>query len=339
MSSAPTETHRVTPHRVAVVGHDGVGAFEVALAVQAFAAANDHASDVLYEVAVVGPERPVVTKTGYATSFSIFPDRPLSWAESADTVVVPAYPERLDPPASLAATIRRAHAAGARVVALCLGTFFVAATGLLDGLKATTHWHWADELAARHPMVQVHPEHLFVQGGRIFSSGGGTAALDLALHLIEQDYGSALAAEIARFLVVPLRRDGDQSQYARWDVPDRSRSLQDTLRWAEEHPDEALTVADLARHASMSMRTFSRRFREAVGISPMEWLRRTKVRRAQELLQRTTWTVDRIADASGFGSEAALRYHFTRVTNVSPGRYRRTYGPTRGQRPSTTTVA
>ncbi|MGW4030604.1 GlxA family transcriptional regulator [Streptomyces sp. NPDC004838] len=337
--TAITETRGLTPHRVAVLGHDGVGAFEVALAVQAFASANDHAGAVLYDVAVVGPERSVITKTGYATSFSLFPDRPLSWAESAHTLVVPAYPGHLDPTASLAATILRARAAGARVVSLCLGTFLVAATGLLDGLQATTHWHWADQLAVRYPMVQVQPEHLFVEDGGIYSSGGGTAGLDLALHLIERDHGSALAAEIARFMVVPLRRDGDQSQYARWEGPGRSRSLQDTLRWAEEHPHEALTLTDLARHASMSTRTFSRRVRDTVGISPMDWLQRTKVRRAQELLQRTTWTVNRIAEASGFGSEAAMRYHFSRVTNVSPGRYRRTYGPARGQRPKGTTVA
>ncbi|GAA2446272.1 GlxA family transcriptional regulator [Streptomyces glaucus] len=334
-----TSAHQASPHRVAVLGHDGVGAFEVALAVQAFAAANDHARDVLYEVAVAGPGRALVTRTGYATSFRLVPDRPLSWAESAHTLVVPAYPEQPHTPAALVETIRRAHAGGTRVVSLCLGTFLVAAAGLLDGFRATTHWHWADELAALHPRVRVEPESLFVEDGGLFTSGGGTAALDLVLHLIEQDHGSALAAEIARFMVVPLRRDGDQTQYARWQVPGRTRSLQDTLRWAEEHLDEASTVAALAEHACMSTRTFTRRFRDVVGIAPMEWLQRAKVRRAQELLQRTTWTVDRIAEASGFGSEAALRYHFTRLTEMPPGRYRRTFGTARGRRPETAGVA
>ncbi|MEZ3177631.1 helix-turn-helix domain-containing protein [Streptomyces pimonensis] len=334
-----TSTNQASPHRVAVLSHDGVGAFEVALAVQAFAAANDHARDVLYEVAVAGPERALVTRTGYATSFRLVPDRLLSWAESAHTLIVPAYPEQLRTPAALIETVQRAHAGGTRVVSLCLGTFLVAAAGLLDGLRATTHWHWADRLAALHPMVRVQPERLFVEDGGLFTSGGGTAALDLVLHLIEQDHGSALAAEIARFMVVPLRRDGDQTQYARWKVTGRTRSLQDTLRWAEEHLDEASTVAALAEHACMSTRTFTRRFRDVVGISPMEWLQRAKVRRAQELLQRTAWTIDRIAEASGFGSEAALRYHFTRLTEMPPGRYRRTFGAARGRRPETAGVA
>ncbi|MEU0116744.1 helix-turn-helix domain-containing protein [Streptomyces bobili] len=334
-----TRTTRSIPHRVAVLSHDDVGAFEVALAVQVFAAANDHACDTLYEVAVAGPERPLATRTGYARSFRLLPDRPLSWAQSAHTLIVPAYPEYLDTPDALIETVRRAHARDARVVSLCLGTFLVAATGLLDGLKATTHWHWADELAALHPMVRVHPERLFIEDGGLFSSGGGTAALDLVLHLVEQDHGSALAAEIARFMVVPLRRDGDQSQYARWQAPGRTRSLQDTLRWAEEHLDETSTVAELAEHACMSTRTFSRRFRDLVGISPMEWLQRAKVRRAQELLQRTTWTIDRIAESSGFSSEAALRYHFTRLTAMPPGRYRSTFGMARGKRPDMATLA
>ncbi|WP_158239558.1 GlxA family transcriptional regulator [Streptomyces carminius] len=324
---------------MAVLAHDGVGIFEVALAVQVFAAANDHARTALYEVAVAGPERTVVTRTGYATSFGVLPDRALEWAESAHTLVVPAYPEYLSPPAALLETVRRAHAGGTRVVALCLGTFAVAATGLLDGLEATTHWHWADELATRHPMVRVSPERLFVEDGGLFSSGGGTAALDLALHLIERDHGSALAAEISRFMVAPLRRDGDQSQYARFNVPGRPRPIQDTLRWAEERLDGISTIAELAEHACMSPRTFSRRFREVVGIPPMEWLQRAKVRRAQELLQRTTWTIGRVADASGFGSEAAMRYHFARIAAMPPGHYRRVFGLARGRRPRPTTMA
>ncbi|MFD2420262.1 GlxA family transcriptional regulator [Amycolatopsis pigmentata] len=326
-------------HRVAVLGLDGVGTFEVALAVQVFAAANDHACAELYEVAVAGPDAPVVTRTGHATGYALLPDRPSVWAESAHTVVVPAVPGVLDPPPELATTILRAHSGGARIVALCLGTFLVAGTGLLDGLEATTHWHWADQLAAAQPRVRVHPERLFVEDGGIFTSGGGTAALDLLLHLIELDHGSALATEIARFMVAPFRRDADQSQHAGWAVPERPRSLVDTLRWAEKHLDEELTIARLAQHAGRSVRTFSRQCHETLGIPPMEWLQRARVRRAQELLQRTTWTVGRVAAASGFGSESALRYHFTKVAGLSPGQYRSQYGPARGTRPVTTSMA
>ncbi|MFD4669625.1 GlxA family transcriptional regulator [Lentzea sp. NPDC058450] len=327
---------RTTPHRVAVLGLDGVGTFEVALAVQVFASANDHAGAELYEVAVAGPAGPVVTRTGYATSYALLPDRPLAWAESAHTVVVPAVPGMFTPSPELTAALLRAHAAGARVVALCLGSFLVAGTGLLDGREATTHWHWAGQLAAERPQVRVHPGRLFVEDRGIFTSGGGTAALDLLLHLVELDHGSALTAEIARFMVAPLRRDADQAQHAGWAVPRRTPSLVDTLHWAEEHLGEELTVARLARHAGTSVRTFSRLSRDSLGIPPMEWLRRARVRYAKELLQRTDWTVDRVAAQCGFGSESALRYHFGKLTGVSPGQYRGRYGPARGKRPDIT---
>ncbi|MFF2550768.1 GlxA family transcriptional regulator [Nocardia sp. NPDC058058] len=322
-------------HRVAVLSFDGIGAFEVALAVQVFAAANDHAGAELYEVAVAGPAGPTVTRTGRATSYALLPDRTLAWAESAHTVVVSAAPTIYDPPPDIAAAILRARANGARIVALCLGTFLVAATGLLDGHEATTHWHWAEQLATAHPKIHVHPERLFVADDDFFTSGGGTAAMDLLLHLIECDHGSALATEVARFLVAPIRRDGDQAQRAGWDIPEPPTSLTDTLYWAEDRLAENLTVAMLAQHAGMSVRTFARQCRDALGIPPMEWLQRARVRRAQELLQRTTWTVQRIAEASGFGSESTLRYHFTRIAELTPGEYRARFGAARGRRPAT----
>jgi AraC family transcriptional regulator, transcriptional activator FtrA len=139
-------------------------------------------------------------------------------------------------------------------------------------------------------------------------------------------------------MVAPLRRDGDQTQSAGREIPARPRSLVDTLHWAEKHLDDEITVARLAQHAGMSIRTFSRQCRDALGIPPMEWLQRARVRRAQELLQRTTWTVRRIAEASGFGSESALRYHFTRLAETTPGEYRSQFGPARGRRPETTRV-
>ncbi|MFD6158387.1 GlxA family transcriptional regulator [Nocardia sp. NPDC060256] len=322
-------------HRVAVLSFDGVGAFEVAVAVQVFASANDLAGTELYEVAVAGPDGPTVTRTGHASSYALLPDRTLAWAESAHTVVVPAAPTVYAPQPEVAAAMLRARANGARVVALCLGTLLVAATGLLDGRQATTHWHWADQLATAHPKIHVHPERLFVADGEIFTSGGGTAAMDLLLHLIESDHGSALATEVARFLVAPIRRDGDQAQRAGWDVPAPPRSLIDTLYWAEDHLAETLTVAMLAQHAGMSLRTFARQCRDVLGIPPIEWLHRARVRRAQELLQRTTWTVQRVAEASGFGSESALRYHFTRLAELPPGEYRSRFGAARGKRPAT----
>ncbi|MFC9435710.1 GlxA family transcriptional regulator [Nocardia sp. NPDC057030] len=325
-------------HRVAVLSFDNIGVFEVALAVQVFASVNDYAGAELYEVAVAGPAGPTTTSTGRATSFSLVPDRPLAWAESAHTIVVPAAPTIYAPPPEIAAVILRARANGARIVALCLGTFLVAATGLLDGRQATTHWHWAEQLATDYPEIHIHPDRLFVADGEMFTSGGGTAAMDLLLHLIENDHGSALATEVARFLVAPIRRDGDQAQRAGWDVPEPARSLVDTLYWAEDRLAETLTVTMLAQHAGMSVRTFARQCRDALGIPPIEWLQRARIRRAQELLQRTTWTVQRIAEASGFGSESALRYHFTKLVELTPGEYRSQFGSVRGTRPETAQV-
>ncbi|MFI7000518.1 GlxA family transcriptional regulator [Nocardia sp. NPDC050175] len=325
-------------HRVAVLSFDGIGMFEVAVAMQFFATANDLAGTELYEVAVAGPPGPTRTRTGGATSYALLPDRSLAWAESAHTIVVPAAPRVYAPPPEVAAAMLRARANGARIVGLCLGSFLVAATGLLDGHQATTHWHWAERLAADHPKIHVHPERLFVADGGIFTSGGGTAAMDLLLHLIDRDHGSALATEVARFLVAPIRRDGDQAQRPGWAVPAQTSSLADTLYWAEDHLAETLTVAMLAQHAGMSVRTFARHCRDALGIPPIEWLHRVRLRRAQELLQRTTWTVQRIAEASGFGSESALRYHFTRLVELTPGEYRSQFGAARGKRPVTERV-
>lgn len=302
-------------------------AFELATIVQVFAAANLHADAARYEVGVAGAAGPVTTSALHARSFLLVPDHQLAWAGPADTVVIPAHGSFLEPPPEgVGQVLVDAHARGARVASLCVGAFALASTGLLDGRPATTHWRWADDLAAQFPAVLMQREKLFVGQDGVYTSAGITAALDLALHLLHEDLGAAMAAATARFLVAPARREGGQAQFISYDVPRRTGGLQDTLQWAEDHLAEALSVADLARHAHMSTRTFTRRFPAMVGATPWDWLLRTRVRRAQELLERTDWPVDRVATACGFQSTATFRHHFGRVTAVTPGQYRRTFG-------------
>lgn len=316
-------------HRIAVLAYDSVVALELATAVQVFEAADLHADEARYEIGVAGAGGPVTTSALRRSSFTLVPDRPLAWAGSADTVVIPAHGSFLEPPPEdVGEVLVDAHARGARVASLCVGAFALASTGLLDGRPATTHWNWADDFAARFPAVDLQREKLFVGRDGVYSSAGITAALDLALHLLQEDHGAAATAAVARFLVAPVRREGSQAQFISYDLPPQTGGLQDTLQWAEEHLAEDLSVADLARHAHMSARTFSRRFQATVGATPWDWLLRARVRRAQELLERTDWPIDRVTTASGFRSTATFRHHFGRVTAVTPAHYRRSFGAT-----------
>lgn len=314
-------------HRVAVLVSDSAVAVEVATVVQVFAAANFNAGHDLYEVGVVGGPGPVASSALHGPSFTLVPDHPLAWAAEADTVVIPGHAWFLDPPPQpMADTLLAAHGRGARVAALCVGAFILASTGMLDGRSATTHWLWAADFAERFPAVDLRRADLFVGQDGVYTAAGVTAALDLTLHLLEDDLGAAAAAAAARFLVAPMRREGGQAQYIEYDVAPRSHALDATLHWAADHLKEDLTVADLAHHAHMSSRTLTRHFRAQIGEPPMSWLLRTRVQRARELLESTDWPVDVVAAESGFRSTATFRHHFGRITSVAPGQYRRAFG-------------
>jgi transcriptional regulator GlxA family with amidase domain len=314
-------------HRVAILAYDTVVAAELAMFAQVFATANLQFEEPVYAIGVVGADAAVTTSPVHGPALTLVPDRPLSWAADADTVVIPAHGCFLDPPPPwVRDALLAAHARRARVASLCVGAFILASTGLLDGRPSTTHWDWADELAARFPAVLVQREKLFVGQDGVHTGAGVTASLDLALHLLEQDHGAGLGAAAARHMVAPMRREGGQAQFIEYHAPRRTEALQDTLRWAEEHLADDLTVADLARHAHMSPRTFTRRFRAGTGATPMDWLLRTRIRRAKELLENTSWPIDRIARECGFRAPSTFRHHFGRVTAVTPARYRRTFG-------------
>jgi transcriptional regulator GlxA family with amidase domain len=212
------------------------------------------------------------------------------------------------------------------VVSLCTGVFVLAAAGLLDGLRATTHWAHTEQLAARYPRVHVDPDVLYVDNGSVLTSAGKAAAMDLCLHLVRRDHGSVVANVVARRLVVPPHRAGGQAQFVTTPVPAQDgHALAELLPWVMRRLDQPLTVEDLARQANMSSRHLARRFRSITGTTPLQWLLTQRIRRAQELLETTDDSVDTIASAAGMGTATTLRRHFHRTIGVPPDAYRRTF--------------
>ncbi|MFJ4774936.1 GlxA family transcriptional regulator [Streptomyces sp. NPDC088762] len=247
---------------------------------------------------------------------------------TADLVLaLPGAEFRTPPPPAVLDALRAAHERGAMVAAHCVGAFTLAAAGLLDGRRATTHWRFAGLLAGRHPAVSVDPDALYVDEGRIITGAGAAAGFDLCLHLLRREYGAATANAIARDLVLPSHRDGGQAQYLAAPVPEdcRDERLAEVLAWAREHLHEPLPVAELARRALMSRRSFARRFSAATGTTPHSWLLNLRLSRAEELLETTDLPVEEVARRVGYGSAAVLREQFVRRRGVPPRAYRRSF--------------
>jgi transcriptional regulator GlxA family with amidase domain len=253
----------------------------------------------------------------------------LSSLSRADTVIVPGidHLDRAIPPALLGA-LRRALDRGARLASICTGAFVLAATGALDGLRATTHWRAARELARRHPGIDVDANVLYVDHGSVLTSAGAAAGFDLCLHLVRRDLGAEVAAAVARTAVMPLERAGGQAQFIAHEPPTSDGdSLGALLAWLEQNLHRDLGLPAIARRAAMSRRTLTRRFRQQVGITPALWVGRARVRRAQHLLETTDLPVERIAAEVGFGSSTVLRERFGRIVGTSPQSYRRAFQP------------
>ncbi|WP_409062720.1 helix-turn-helix domain-containing protein [Streptomyces sp. SYP-A7185] len=250
----------------------------------------------------------------------------------ADTVIVTSVPdacveEGRPLPDGLAAALRRAHEAGARMVSLCTGAFALAEAGLLDGRRATAHWMHTAQLAARYPKVEVDDSVLYVDDGDVLTSAGVSAGLDLCLHLVRRDLGAHVANQLARRMVVPAHRPGGQAQFIDLSVPATDdEGLGPVLDWARARLDRPLTVDDLARRAAMSPRTLYRRLQAATGATPLQWLLNQRLARAQSLLESTSAPIDKIAELSGLGTANNLRHHFLKQVGVSPGDYRRAFG-------------
>ena len=314
-------------HSVALAVTDGTPLFELAAACEVFGVDRDLA-DPWYDFSICGPDTAVI---GGWLRADI--QRGLDTLPTADTVIVPACGSAEDaPPTGLVDAVRAAHEAGARVVSLCTGAFVLAAAGLLDGRRATTHWAHTSLLAARYPRVRVDPDVLYIDDGTVLTSAGKAAGMDLCLHIVRTDHGAAVANVLARSLVVPPHRPGGQAQFIPAPLSHgREHVLADLLAWASARLDQPLTVQDLARHANMSSRNLARHFNAVTGTSPLRWLLTQRVHRAQELLETTDANIELIAARTGMGTAATLRRHFNRLLGVPPEAYRRTF---RNDRPS-----
>jgi transcriptional regulator GlxA family with amidase domain len=318
------------PHRVAVLALPGVPPFELGIPSRVFGSAFDRAGRALYEVTVCTVDGgPVLSDAGFTVQPAAGPEA----LAAADTVIVPpthAMPELADggplPPAVTAAIagIRP----GTRLVSICTGSYVLAAAGLLDGRPATTHWNLAAEFRRAYPRVLLDEDVLFVDDGDVLTSAGVAAGVDLCLHLIRRDHGTAVTNRAARICVVPPWRDGGQAQYIDRPVPEPTVATTTATRaWALDHLGEPLTLAELAGHARMSLRTFTRRFRDEVGMTPVQWLTTQRLEIARQLLETTDLPVDLVAHRSGFGSANSLRQHMRTAFGVSPMAYRRFFGP------------
>lgn len=245
----------------------------------------------------------------------------------ADSVIVPST-EDLDgePDPELIAALRVAHDRGVRVASLCTGAYVLAAAGLLDGRVATTHWMHVDHLARRYPQVDVRADVIYIDEGDVLTSAGKTAALDLCIHLVRRDLGATAANGIARRLVVPAHRGGEQAQVITTPAEPRNPDgLAPTLEWARARLDQPLTVRALAGHANLSTRQLARRMHAELQTGPLDWLHHQRIVRAQELLERTDASVEQIAASCGMGTAATLRRHFHRAVGVTPTAYRATF--------------
>ncbi|CAM5298589.1 Transcriptional regulator GlxA family with amidase domain OS=Streptomyces griseomycini OX=66895 GN=FHS37_005516 PE=4 SV=1 [Streptomyces griseomycini] len=316
------QTKRATrrTERVVVLALDGVYPFELGIPARILGAADGR-----YEVLTCTVDgRPVRSNA----DFGITVDHGPEVLATADTVVIaPVSPDRVtgglpDEVEAALASIRPES----RIVSICTGAFVLAAAGLLDGRRATTHWQLAGLFRRMYPHVEFDPDVLFVDDGRILTSAGAASGVDACLHLVREDHGSRLANTVARRCVVPPFRDGGQAQYIEQPVPEQgAASTAATRAWALERLGEPLVLADLAAHARMSLRTFARRFHDEVGLSPGRWLIQQRVARARHLLESSDLTVDQVADRVGFATGASLRQHLHAAIGVSPQAYRRTF--------------
>ncbi len=306
-------------HTVAILALHGTVPFDLSVPCEVFGRTRAPGGRPAYQVRVCA-HTPEVD----AGAFTIRARWGLDGLAGADTVIVPGVADVDVPvPPEVTEALRAVAKDGARIASICSGAFVLAETGLLDGLRATTHWLGAAELARRHPAIDVDPDVLFVDNGQILTSAGAAAGLDLCLHMVREDLGAAVAADAARLSVMPLERAGGQAQFIVHEPPAPDGStLEPLLRWLEENLHRELTLQDLAGRAAMSARTLNRRFRDQTGTTPLRWLNRARLRRAQYLLETTDQPVGRIAAHVGFGSPTTFRDRFRALTGTSPHAYR-----------------
>lgn len=311
---------RHAPHRVVVLAYDGLCTFEFGIVVEMFGLPRPEL-DRWYSFSVCGMNHRAVRATGGIT---VTPHGDLRELARADTIIIPGWPKPIVPPPDrLVRALVRAHERGARLVSICVGSFVLAATGLLDNRSATTHWKFADQMARDFPRVRIKPDVLYVDEQDILTSAGSAAGIDLCLHIIRKDFGTVVANKVARRAVVAPHREGGQAQFIDKPVGEEAHPwLSNLLHWVHGRLHRRMTVEQLARAAHMSKRTLARRFAATTGSSPLSWVTGLRVRRAKDLLETTTLSTEEIAEESGFSSAALLRHHFRAIVKLSPSDYR-----------------
>lgn len=308
---------------VAVLICDGVALFEFGIVAEVFGLRRPELGVPWYDMVTVSFDPPPLAATG---GVRVLPSHSVRMLAKAGTIVIPNWPRLGDqPPPAMLDALRAAHKRGARLLSICSGAFVLAAAGLLDGRRATTHWMHAGKLAARFPKVQVEPSVLYVESGRIFTAAGSAAGIDLGLHIVRQDYGSDIANQVARRMVVAPHRDGGQAQFVASAMPPVEGSLAPLMEWASARLDEPLTAESLAKKGRMSLRTLARRFAAQAGTTPHQWLTHQRVLAAQRLLETSDASIDRVAELAGFVTAETLRHHFRQRVGTSPMAYRRRF--------------
>ncbi|WP_371229038.1 transcriptional regulator FtrA [Pseudomonas sp. QE6] len=313
------------PLEVAVLAYDGLCTFEFGIAVEIFGLPRPEFDFPWYRQRIVAVDEGPMRALG---GVRVLADAGLEAMAKAGTVIVPGWRNRAEaPPAELVAALQRAHAEGARLLSICSGVFVLAATGLLDGQRATTHWRYAGELASRFPAIEVDAQVLYVDAGRVITSAGSAAGIDACLHLVARDFGAQVANTVARRLVMSPQRGGGQAQFIPAPVAKAPRhDLAGLLDWARQRLDRSISVGELASRVAMSERTFLRRFSEATGMTPKAWLQHERMARARELLESSSDSIERIAEQCGFGTVESFRNAFRGAAGLAPSAYREHFG-------------
>ncbi|WP_432537700.1 GlxA family transcriptional regulator [Kineococcus arenarius] len=324
MSASAAAPDDVERHHVAVLVLPGVRPLDLGIPAQVFTARPGSPYTVTLRTAHPGL---VPTSAGFDVQVA----HGLEAIAGCGTVLVPGYDTTRAPEPEVLAALRSAHQAGRRVVSICTGAFALAAAGLLDGLRATTHWDSAERLARTYPGVEVDADALYVDQGQVLTSAGVSAGIDLCLHLVRSDHGAAAANRLARALVAAPHREGGQRQFIARPVALSARTSLGAVRQrAVQQLADPLTVAEMAGWAHLSTRTFARRFLAETGTTPKQWLLAERITRARELLESTDLPVERVAAAVGLGTVANFRAHFRRVTGCGPASYRSSFNPAPG---------
>ena len=324
-SKKMTNLRQVSPPSVVVLAYDGLCTFEFGVAVEIFGLPRPEMGETWYRFAVAGVDEGELRATG---GIRILADGDLSLLERADLILVPGW-RGIDAavPDALCDALRRASARGCQLLSICSGVFVLAATGLLNGRKATTHWRYIEALKTRYPAIDVVEDVLYQDEGDILTSAGSAAGIDLCLHVVRRDYGMEAANRVARRLVIPPHRDGSQTQQLSRPVAQlrESQRLGQLFDFLHQHLALAHTVDSLARRVGMSQRTFLRRFQDATGTTPTRWLLNERLLRAKDYIENSKLSIDSIAEQTGFGQAATLRHHFRQHYALSPRRYRKQF--------------